>query len=182
MMTSNNIWIIPNYKVFFINFQKTWGIHCYILHWVFLCEVGKAEKSALDKDCIKESQKEILCKQNIAAQCNYVDALTYIDMYYFPASWWMVVVHWEFGKLISETAKRDALKQQIKVWVIGFEYVDFTSLVQVWSLLFYWGITWSFDWQYHSNTNYLVHSKFTTSKLHVAIGRCWTKRQKMWSS
>eukprot|EP00957_Ditylum_brightwellii_P158419 12057475-Ditylum_brightwellii.AAC.1 len=52
----------------------------------------------------------------IAAQKEYVDSLAYIDMYHSPTCWCTGAdARREFAKLRSETARREALKEQI--WI-----------------------------------------------------------------
>eukprot|EP00957_Ditylum_brightwellii_P188751 14367505-Ditylum_brightwellii.AAC.1 len=52
----------------------------------------------------------------IAVQKEYIDSLTYIDMYHSPTCWRTGVdAQREFAKLRSKTARREALKEQI--WI-----------------------------------------------------------------
>ena len=61
----------------------------------------------------------------IAAQRKYPNALTFIDMYHSNACWSILnIAHWRFSELTSETARKEAVKDQIRLRVIGFGWSD----------------------------------------------------------
>jgi hypothetical protein len=89
--------------------------------------IRKAEKTALDKQReAKKKKQEFLRQKKVAAvQREYANAVTYIDMYYSPACWkTMSQARKEFSKLRSKTAKLDAVKEQIRIRVVGFGWDD----------------------------------------------------------
>jgi hypothetical protein len=90
-------------------------------------EVRKDEKVALDKQ--REAKKRRLQllrdKKILAATQEYATALTYIDMYHSDACWKTATqARKQFSKLTSITAKKKAVKEQIKVRVVGFGWKD----------------------------------------------------------
>jgi len=90
-------------------------------------QVRKAEKVALDKQrARKDRRKEILREKKLmAAQREYANALTYIDMYHSSACWKTSSnIRKEFSNLTSMTAKKDAMKEQINIRVLGFGWDD----------------------------------------------------------
>ena len=61
----------------------------------------------------------------MAAQREYANALTYIDMYHSSACWKTSSnIRKEFSNLTSVTAKKDAMKEQIRIRVLGFGWDD----------------------------------------------------------
>ena len=92
-------------------------------------EVRKAEGVALDRQrAAKRKKQDLLNKKKlVACQQEYANALTYIEMYHSNTG-----VCWkspsqarrEFIKLTSESARRDAVKEQIRLRVIGFGWKD----------------------------------------------------------
>ena len=94
-------------------------------------QVCKAEKVALDKQrARKDRRKEILREKKLmAAQREYANALTYIDMYHSSACWKTSSnIRKEFSNLTSATAKKDATKElkskaletmKIKQWFLA---------------------------------------------------------------
>jgi len=90
-------------------------------------EVCKEARDALDMQAkSKQQKKEALRKKKlVAAQVQYANALTYIDMYHSPACWRDIgEARKKYGKLRSETAKREACKEQIRIRVLGFGWSD----------------------------------------------------------
>ena len=69
---------------------------------------------------------ESLVKVSIqAATAQYVDQLHYRDMYDSPACWKTVSqVTAELKKLKSDTAKREKLNDQIRIYVLGLGWED----------------------------------------------------------
>ena len=90
-------------------------------------EVRKEARDALDMQAkSKQQKKEALRKKKlVAAQVQYANALTYIDIYHSPACWRDIgEARKKYGKLRSETAKREACKEQIWIRVLGFGWSD----------------------------------------------------------
>ena len=90
-------------------------------------EVRKAERNALHRQrAAKERKKQLLKeKKIIAAQQEYATALTYIDMYHSDACWRTAkMAKSQFNKLTSLTAQREAVKEQIRIRVVGFGWKD----------------------------------------------------------
>ena len=83
-------------------------------------------------EAVKHQRAEKLEKRNrlrlrklIAAQREYANALTFIEMYHSDACWKTgAVARREYSKLGSKTAKLDAVKEQIRIRVIGFGWKD----------------------------------------------------------
>mmetsp|Transcript_26186 Transcript_26186/g.44648 ORF Transcript_26186/g.44648 Transcript_26186/m.44648 type:complete len:365 (-) Transcript_26186:8-1102(-) len=89
--------------------------------------VRQAEKKALDKQrLVKKEKQDMLRKRKlIAVQTEYANALTYIDMFHSPAGWkTRKEARTKFNALGSKTAKLDAVKEQIRIRVIGFGWKD----------------------------------------------------------
>jgi hypothetical protein len=89
--------------------------------------VRKAEKTALEKqqDAKKKKQDFLRHKKLIAIQNEYANALTFIDMYHSPACWSTKSdAKKAFDKLNSRAARMDAVKEQIRIRVIGFGWKD----------------------------------------------------------
>ena len=65
-------------------------------------------------------------EMKVDAACReYIKALNFVEMYHSPACWRTVDdVHREFNKLGSETARREAVKEQIRIRVIGQGWKD----------------------------------------------------------
>jgi hypothetical protein len=90
-------------------------------------EVRKAEKIALDRQrAAKKKKNDMLrAKKMIAAQRKYANALTFIDMYHSNACWsTLTIARRRFSELTSETARKEAVKDQIRLRVIGFGWSD----------------------------------------------------------
>ena len=63
----------------------------------------------------------------LASQTDYATALTLIDMYYSPACRrTKSIAEKEHKKLITKTAKLNAIKEQIRIRVKGFGWSDLT--------------------------------------------------------
>ena len=89
--------------------------------------VRKSEKTALDKQHEAKKKRQNLLRQRkmLAAQEDYANALTLIDMFYSPACWRSKsVAKTEFEKLPSRTAKLNSVKEQIRIRVKGFGWTD----------------------------------------------------------
>jgi hypothetical protein len=89
--------------------------------------VRKAEKTALDKqrEAKKQKQEFLRQKKMIAMQKEYVNALTYIDMFHSPACWKTVAEAKRlFRSLSSNASKLEAVKEQIRIRVVGFGWKD----------------------------------------------------------
>lgn len=90
-------------------------------------EVRKAEKVALEKQReAKKKRVDAMRERKLeAASEEYVKALTYVEMYHSPACWRTEEdVHENFDKLGSEAAKKKAVKEQIRIRVLGFGWKD----------------------------------------------------------
>ena len=90
-------------------------------------EVRNHERRALKRQQEEKQRKQEMLRKKklLAAQSEYADALTYIEMYHSPACWTRVRdIRQNFGKLGSETAKREAMKEQIRIRVIGYGWKD----------------------------------------------------------
>ena len=93
----------------------------------------KAEATALDQQREAKAQKKALLRKKklLAAESRYATALTYIEMYYSPAAWkTSTQARGEFNKLTSNTAKLNAVKEQIRIRVLGFGW---SNLHHPWS-------------------------------------------------
>ena len=89
--------------------------------------VRKSEKVALDKqrESKRKHQEELRKKKMLAVQLEYANALTYIDMFHSGACWKSKVdAKKYFSKLNSRAAKLEAVKDQIRIRVIGFGWKD----------------------------------------------------------
>ena len=90
-------------------------------------QVRKAEKAALEKQRAAKKKKQDKLKEMKleAATAEYVKTLTYLEMFHSPACWKTAKdVRQRFGKLGSETAKRNAVKEQIRIRVLGLQWKD----------------------------------------------------------
>jgi hypothetical protein len=89
--------------------------------------VRKSERISLDKqrDSKRTRQEELRKKKMIAVQLEYANALTYIDMFHSQACWKSKTdAKTAFKKLNSRAAKLEAVKDQIRIRVIGFGWKD----------------------------------------------------------
>ena len=89
--------------------------------------IRKSEKAALDKQRkAKRVKQELLRKKKmLAMKTEYANALTYIHMFNSSVCWkTKLIAITEFGKLQSKTAKLDAVKEQIRIYVLGFGWRD----------------------------------------------------------
>ena len=89
--------------------------------------IRKSEKTALDKqrEAKRVKQEQLRKKKMLAMQTEYAHALTYIDMFNSVACWrTKSIATTEFGKIQSKTAKLDAVKEQIRIRVLGFGWKD----------------------------------------------------------
>ena len=70
----------------------------------------------------KNEKKQILWqKKMLACQKEYGNKLTYIEMANSPAFWkTKIIANREFKNLPSETARLNAVKEQIRIRIIGF--------------------------------------------------------------
>ena len=96
-------------------------------------EVRKSERKALEKQREEKQRKQELLRRKklLAAQSEYADALAYIEMFHSAACWRTSRdVHKNFNGLKSETAQREAMKEQIRIRVIGLGWKD---LSHAWS-------------------------------------------------
>ena len=97
-------------------------------------DVRSNAQAALDRQ--RESRKlkmdTLRKKKLLAAQYSYAAALTFIEMYHSDACWkTTAAARKKFNELGSETAKRDAVKDQIRIRVNGLGWKD---LHHAWSL------------------------------------------------
>ena len=74
----------------------------------------------------KQNKHDLLKKMKLMkAQQLYINALTYIEMYHSPVEWKTKPEALEvFSKLTSKTAKLEAIKNQIRIRVLGFGWTD----------------------------------------------------------
>ena len=74
----------------------------------------------------KHEKKQILRqKKMLACQKEYGNKLTYIEMANSPAFWkTKTIANREFKNLPSETARLNAVKEQIRIRIIGFGWQD----------------------------------------------------------
>jgi hypothetical protein len=89
--------------------------------------VRKSEKLSLDKqqDSKRKRQDELRKKKMLAVQLEYANALTYIDMFHSQACWKSKTdAKNAYKKLNSRAAKLEAVKEQIRIRVIGFGWKD----------------------------------------------------------
>ena len=89
--------------------------------------VRREEKVALEiqREAKKEKQKILLEKQMLACKKEYADALTYIEMAHSPRFWsTKTMARDHFKSLTSLTARLDAVKEQIRIRVLGFGWKD----------------------------------------------------------
>lgn len=89
--------------------------------------VRATARAAEEKQRAAKEEKRKLLRKNklLAAQEEYVKALTYIEMYHSPACWnTREEVHQRFNNLSSETARKEAVKEQIRIRVLGFGWKD----------------------------------------------------------
>jgi len=85
------------------------------------------EKVLLDNQEEAKNGKQQLLRQKkmLACQKEYGDKLTFIEMANFPAFWsTKAVASREYNKLEGHTAKLNAVKDQIRIRVIGFGWKD----------------------------------------------------------
>jgi hypothetical protein len=76
--------------------------------------------------CAKLTKREMLRKRKlVAAQGEYANALTYLDVYYSSACWKDVTMcKKEFASLGSKTAKLAAVKEQLRIRTVGLGWTD----------------------------------------------------------
>ena len=89
--------------------------------------VRVAAREAEEKQRAAKEEKRKMMKQKkiLAAQEEYVKALTYIEMYHSPACWKTPEeVNQRFNNLSSESARKEAVKEQIRIRVLGFGWKD----------------------------------------------------------
>ena len=89
--------------------------------------VRKSEKISLDKqrDSKRTRQDKLRRKKMLAVQLEYANALTYMDMFHSQACWKSKKdAKAAFKKLNSHAAKLEAVKDQIRIRVIGFGWKD----------------------------------------------------------
>ena len=89
--------------------------------------VRKEEKEALENqhEAKKQKQKILLEKQMLACKQEYADALTYIEMAHSPAFWsTKTMAKNQFKNPTSVSAKLNAVKEQIRIRVLGFGWKD----------------------------------------------------------
>ncbi len=89
--------------------------------------VRRSEKTALDKQRESKQKKQDLLrnKKILAVQKEYSNALTYIDMFHSPACWRTKNdAQKAFESLRSKAARMEAIKEQIRIRVIGFGWKD----------------------------------------------------------
>jgi hypothetical protein len=74
----------------------------------------------------KLEKQQLLCeKKMLACQREYGDKLTYIEMSKSQCFWkTKAIANKEYKKLESKTAKLNAVKEQIKIRIIGFGWKD----------------------------------------------------------
>lgn len=89
--------------------------------------VRKSEKTSLNiqREAKRHKQDQLRKKKIVAAQLEYAKALTYVDMFYSDACW-RSKSHAKraFDDLSSYAAKLNAVKEQIRIRVIGFGWND----------------------------------------------------------
>lgn len=85
--------------------------------------VRKSEKTSLNiqREAKQQKQDQLRKKKILAAQLEYAKALTYVDMFYSDACW-RTKTHAQraFNNLSSTAARLNAVKEQIRIRVIGF--------------------------------------------------------------
>ena len=90
-------------------------------------EVRKSEQDALTRQREKRREKEATLRDNKLknVQKSYINKLFYRDMYDSARRWKNKnQVDTELGKIGSETAKKDALKEQIRIYVKGLGWEE----------------------------------------------------------
>lgn len=90
-------------------------------------EVRKAESAALDRQRAAKAKRQALLRKKKLEACQreYANALTYIEMYHSRACWRTATeVRRAFSELTSETARKEAVKEQIRLRVVGFGWKD----------------------------------------------------------
>ena len=90
-------------------------------------KVRKEEKEALERqrEAKKQKQNLLLEKQMLACKKEYAEALTYIEMAHSPAFWsTRTKAYNQFRQLTSPSAQLRAVKEQIRIRVLGFGWKD----------------------------------------------------------
>ena len=85
------------------------------------------EEKALNKQRQHKQNKQAMLKRHKLLGCQqaYANALTYIEMFHSPAGWQTKAIALaEFEKLTSKSSKLDAVKDQIRIRVLGFGWDD----------------------------------------------------------
>ena len=85
--------------------------------------VRRNEAIAIEKQQQHKQQKQELLKRIklIKAETLYINGLAYKEKFHSAAGWkTKTVALTEFSKLTSKTAKLDAVKEQIRIRVLGF--------------------------------------------------------------
>ena len=78
----------------------------------------------------EKRRKEELLKENENKKASekFIDALYYYEMYFSPACWKTAkIVDREMQKLTSKSAKLNALKENIRIRVIGLGWGEFAA-------------------------------------------------------
>ena len=89
--------------------------------------VRKNEEIALNKQREQKQNKQDILRKNklLGAQDKYADALTYIEMFHSPAGWQRKEsAVSEFEKITSTSGQVAAVKDQIRIRVLGFGWDD----------------------------------------------------------
>ena len=89
-------------------------------------EIRKAEKVALNRQREAKQRRIKLLREKkiVAAQREYTNALTYIDMFHSSACWKTVIeTRQAYSKLTSVTAQKEAVKEQIRIRVVIFDWM-----------------------------------------------------------
>jgi hypothetical protein len=89
--------------------------------------VRREEKAQLDAQREAKNQKQKLLREKkmLACQKEYANKLMYIEMANSPAFWKTVAkAKTEYKKLESNNAKLNAVKDQIRIYVVGFGWKD----------------------------------------------------------
>ena len=101
----------------------------------YAAKTRKYDNDALEAQRAEKRRKEELMKDNNKKKASesFIDALYYHEMYFSPACWKTEnIVNRELQKFKSKSAKLYALKENIRIRVIGLGWSDFS-------------ITWSKD-------------------------------------
>ena len=85
------------------------------------------EEISLNKQREHKQNKQAMLRRNklLGAQESYANALTYIEMFHSPAGWTTKpIALTEYEKLTSKSSKLAAVKDQIRIRVLGFGWDD----------------------------------------------------------